>query len=583
MRFATFRDDSSGFRRVVVLLALAVVVLGVLAVQAHRALRAQRDTTERILRDYAGLAASSYVVRIEPELEYYAFAPAIAAIADTLEATGRLAEPRTIDVWTDDTTHLAIDLVRTNIVMPLGESAEREMRREETAPEVAPRMSGTMPDPEFTRWLADTLAAFARGEWRDEWPSAVIVGRPGDGRESDGAASAPRVVVCAVRSGGAASSPTIVAFEAKSSGLDVYFDFALNIRPLLPRALTRGIPQDSLVSIAVLTPGGAPLFRSERTYDSRYVAEETLAARFGGLRVRAALHPATAHVLLFEGPPRAQPFALAALALLAAALLAAALLVVRREAELARARADFIASVSHELRTPLAQIRLFAETLLLGRVRSESERRRSLEIIDQEAGRLGDLVDNVLDVTRGKRSLPALAPEPTDLGALIEEIAERFAPLAAARGATIARELAPDVSARVDRNATRRMINNLLDNAVKYGPAGQTVRLRLERAGSEARISVEDEGPGVAERDRSRIWERFVRADLSATPGAGIGLAVVREIAERHDGRAWVEDAPGGGARFVVSLPAAALVGENEPNANAQPRTPAPRSAIAGD
>jgi signal transduction histidine kinase len=583
MRSATSRDEISGSRRVVVLLALAVVVLGVLAVQAHRALRAHRDTTERILRDYAGLAASSYVVRIEPELEYYAFAPAIAAIADTLEATGRLAEPRTIDVWTDDTTHLAIDLVRTNIVVPLGESAERETRREETAPEAALRMSGTMPDPEFARWLTDTLAAFARGEWRDEWPSAVIVGRPGDGRESDGVASAPRVVVCAVRSGGSANGPAVVAFEAKPSGLDVYFDFALNIRPLLPRALTRGTPQDSLVSIAVLTPGGAPLFRSERTYDSRYVAEETLAARFGGLRVRAALHPATAHVLLFEGPPRAQPFALAALALLAAALLAAALLVVRRDAELARARADFIASVSHELRTPLAQIRLFAETLLLGRVRSEAERRRSLEIIDQEAGRLGDLVDNVLDVTRGARSLPALAPEPTDLGALLEEIAERFAPLAAARGATIARELAPGVSARVDRDATRRMINNLLDNAVKYGPPGQTVRLRLERADSKARISVEDEGPGVAERDRSRIWERFVRANLGATPGAGIGLAVVREIAERHDGRAWVEDAPCGGARFVVSLPAAALVGENEPNANAQPRTPAPRSAVAGD
>jgi hypothetical protein len=178
-------------------------VLGVLAVQAHRALRAHRETMERILRDYAGLAAANYVVRIEPELEHYAFLPAIAAIAETLDATGRLAEPRAIDVWTDDTTHLAIDLVQTNVVVPLGEGVARETPREQregTVSETAPRMSGTMPDPEFSQWLADTLAAFARGEWRDEWKSAVIVRPASDARAGDGVASAPRIVVCAVRS-----------------------------------------------------------------------------------------------------------------------------------------------------------------------------------------------------------------------------------------------------------------------------------------------------------------------------------------------------------------------------------------------
>ena len=112
----------------------------------------------------------------------------------------------------------------------------------------------------------------------------------------------------------------------------------------------------------------------------------------------------------------------------------------------------------------------------------------------------------------------------------------------------------------VDPGAFRQIVLNLLDNAVKYGPAGQTITVTLARSHQRARLMVDDEGPGVAPRDRVRIWEAFFRLEsaiTSAVAGSGIGLSVVAELVALHDGRAWVEDVPHGrGARFIVELPA---------------------------
>ena len=133
-------------------------------------------------------------------------------------------------------------------------------------------------------------------------------------------------------------------------------------------------------------------------------------------------------------------------------------------------------------------------------------------------------------------------------------------------------DVEPRVAAAVDPSALRQILLNLLDNAVKYGPRGQTVRVAVERAGAAVRLTVEDGGPGVTAEERERIWEPFVRGragEAWAGGGSGIGLAVVRDLAERHGGRAWVEATRAGvGARFVVELPAAAMVpDESEPGA----------------
>src|SRR5213076_2188456 len=248
----------------------------------------------------------------------------------------------------------------------------------------------------------------------------------------------------------------------------------------------------------------------------------------GRVQVQVALRPDLAPKLVIGGMPRSNLPMLLSLLALTAGLVVAALLQLRREYELSQLRADFVSGVSHELRTPLAQIRMFSETLLLGRVRSDEEQVRSLEIIDQEARRLTHLVENLLHFSRSERQLTRLSPAPAPLAAL------------------------------VDADALRQMLLNLLDNAVKYGPAGQTVTLGLSVGEGRARICVDDQGPGVPAADRERIWDQFWRLERdrgSAVAGTGIGLSVVRELVALHGGRAWAEDAPGSGGRFVIELP----------------------------
>jgi signal transduction histidine kinase len=226
----------------------------------------------------------------------------------------------------------------------------------------------------------------------------------------------------------------------------------------------------------------------------------------------------------------------------------------RREGELARLRADFTSSVSHELRTPLTQILLYAETLELGRAAGEGERRRALGVIVQEARRLAHLVENILQFSRAERRTVRVRTEGRRLAPLLRETVERFAPLAGG-SARFVLEVDEALTAPVHADSLRQIVINLLDNAAKYGGAGR-VTLRASLVEDRARLEVEDAGPGIAPRDRARVWEPYVRLERSpAVAGSGIGLAVVRELTVAHGGACWAEEAPTGGARFVIELP----------------------------
>lgn len=357
-------------------------------------------------------------------------------------------------------------------------------------------------------------------------------------------------------------------------------DRIIGRQPLLPPSLLDPswryddrYSTDSLIAISVFTPQGKEMYRSKRTFGSGVSGEFEFRTVPGGVRIVATLHPrlvatvrerlranqrnVVAFLWEWGGVERKAELPVEALLPTLTVLLAiAAALHLWRERTLVRARRDFVASVSHELRTPLAQIRMFTETLQLGRERNAEERQAWLNIISREARRLGDLVENILLFSHIDADRAKLEVERTDLGELIEEVVEGYVPIAEQRGMRILADAPSRIFSMVDPRAMRQVIVNLLDNALKYGPTGQTVSLELERIGSVARIIVSDQGPGIPANDRKRMWEPFVRLgkDAGTTGGSGIGLAVVRGLVEKHGATITLDDAPGGGARFILEF-----------------------------
>jgi signal transduction histidine kinase len=329
---------------------------------------------------------------------------------------------------------------------------------------------------------------------------------------------------------------------------------------LLPAPLIGHLPIDSILSISVTTLAGTEVYKSPGWAAPTYSAADTVEANFGRLIMRVSVNEDFAGMLIVGGLPRSRVPMLIALFLIAAGLLTVALVQLRRQQELARLRTEFVSGVSHELRTPLAQIRWFAELLHMGKLRSEDERVRSAGIIDQEARRLTYLVENVLNFSRGEKGTNRISPSPADFDRELAEALELFGPLARARKMSIETAFNAHAVLPVDRDALRQVILNLLDNAVKYGPPGQTITVGSEVVGERVRVWVEDEGPGIPRDERLRVWEPYVRLNREAesvTGGSGIGLAVVRELVTLHGGRTRAESAPGGGARLVIELPLA--------------------------
>jgi signal transduction histidine kinase len=329
---------------------------------------------------------------------------------------------------------------------------------------------------------------------------------------------------------------------------------------LLPLALPSAIPNDSVLSVSILQPGGArALELSPRRHPPVYAASIPASRFLGNWTLHLALDPVAAPPILIGGLPPSRGLPLALLVLVTGALVGVTLVAARRAFELARLRADFVASVSHELRTPLAQIQLFGESLALGRMRSRGDVRDAGRVIVGEARRLLQMVENVILFNRSGR--PHAAPFVVQpLAPLVRETVESFTPLAVASAARLRTVRLDEVTAPIDRGALRQVLLNLLDNAAKYGPRGGTISVGLARLDGRARIWVEDEGPGIPAADRERVWEPFLRLPRdveSHAAGSGIGLALVRELVGRHRGSAWIEPAPGGGACVVVELPEA--------------------------
>jgi len=368
----------------------------------------------------------------------------------------------------------------------------------------------------------------------------------------DASGAKPTLVAWHVTARPTPERPAIVGIVADPNLATDVFARIVKESPLLPPSLA-GATRD-LLTVRVSTPDGHALFASSRLW-SRYANQATLDTELGALRIQVALTETAADRLIIGGLPRNRVPLLIGLLAITAGLMTVAFVQLRRDRELVRLRANFVSGVSHELRTPLAQIRMFGETLLLNRVRSSEEHRRSLEIIVQEAQRLTQLIENVLQFGRVERGA-AVTPVPERIDLRLHDIVEGFEPLARSRRTSIARRIDEDIVAPVDADALRQIVLNLLDNALKYGSSGQTIVVTCRRDGDFAVIGIEDEGPGVSEAESSRIWDPYYRVAQhgAAVGGTGIGLTIVKRLTEMHGGRVRVERGVRG-ARFVVELP----------------------------
>jgi two-component system phosphate regulon sensor histidine kinase PhoR len=220
-------------------------------------------------------------------------------------------------------------------------------------------------------------------------------------------------------------------------------------------------------------------------------------------------------------------------------------------------KSEFISNVSHELKTPLSLIRMFGELLALGKLKSPEKAKEYAEIITRESERLSRLIDNVLDFSRMERGRAAYDFQPGRLSEVVERALDVYRHRVEREGFKLVTKIDEGLpETLIDENAMTLLLLNLLENAVKYGKG--EIAVYLTRVGRDLRLVVGDQGPGIPQDEQRKIFDRFYRtrqARVTNVRGSGIGLSLVKHIAEAHHGRVTVESEAGRGAAFIVDLP----------------------------
>ncbi len=230
-----------------------------------------------------------------------------------------------------------------------------------------------------------------------------------------------------------------------------------------------------------------------------------------------------------------------------------------REAKLSRLKTDFVSLVSHELRTPLTSIRMFIETLALGRLKDPAQTQEVLQMLTRETERLSTLIERVLDWARIESGRKEYHVERLEVPQIVEEAIAAFRAQRLDGGVELKVDVPVSLPAvQVDRHAVAGALLNLLQNAYKYSGQDKRISITAQVEGRWVALAVEDNGVGIPARERKRIFERFYRVDnllTRKTEGSGLGLAISKRIIEAHGGRITVQSEVGKGSRFTLKLP----------------------------
>lgn len=519
---------------------LSLLLLGILTLVGTLALLAQdeagshRETAERVLHDYAQMGVDVFLARAEQSFSrevLYALTPAMAR-SNSRPFPAPPASLASLRPKDDLGVSKVLSIFRYSL--EAGDIVLSEDHRSEAGEE----------------WLAEVAEAYALDDQasagpRNPWLSL----HEGSGYQ--------RVLLLSMPPGRDGGEPIeVLGIEYDWSLLVEWLESAAVLGPPLPRFLAAKLAEPSAVCLQIRSAKGTILYAKGVPRGAMVTSYRNASRRFAELEIEVSIREEMASQLIIGGIPGSRAPLLAGLFAATVLLAIVAFWLLFRESELVRLRSGFIANVSHELRTPLAQIRLYAETLKLGRVRSEAEAKQSLEVIDLEARRLDGLVQNVLEFSRAERGIIRVAKRSVDLAVLLDDVVEGFRPIANGLDVELELELVDCPRIEVDPDSLRQIILNLLDNALKYGPRGQTIHVVLVNEDGMLQIHVDDQGPGVAVADRQRIWQRYWRSPIidAAITGTGIGLCLVRALVEQNSGRVFVIDNPSGGARFVVEF-----------------------------
>jgi signal transduction histidine kinase len=232
---------------------------------------------------------------------------------------------------------------------------------------------------------------------------------------------------------------------------------------------------------------------------------------------------------------------------------------ITREMNLARLKSDFVANVSHELRTPLALIRLYAETLELGRLNAKEKYQEYFRIIREESERLTALINNILDFSRIEAGRKEYEFKETNLPELVCSTLDSYRFQIEQNGFTFEENIAQDIPpVNVDREAIARSLLNLVNNALKYSKDRKFIGVNLYRANGSVKLEVQDHGIGIPASEQEKIFEKFYRCGdplVHNIKGSGLGLSLVRHIVRAHGGEVQVESAPDKGSKFTIELP----------------------------